>query len=163
MQTFWLKHGTSSRRSSLSTCASEGSFSASQRHLGESPIWGVGSELSNVDFQRNKHQRLIDYNVDLLATHLKRIVARRRVTERGTRRASQILPPELDAGALSSETSTVLDEVVEVIRLPKFDPKAFKVHVDPESIELEPAVLSQLKRYVTVVSAMYRQNPFHSM
>ena len=66
----------------------------------------------------------------------------------------------------STETTdderTVLDEVAEVIRLPTFDARNFKGHVDPSSIELDSKVMSQLKRYVTIIAAMYRSNPFHN-
>jgi hypothetical protein len=158
MQTFWIDpNGGRHRNSSLSSAESDAS--PSQKHLGESPIWGVRSELVDVELQRNKHQRLIDYNVDLLTIHLKRVIARRKVTERMTRRGSSCLPPTLDEGALSTETTTVLDEVVPVIRLPQFNANAFKQQIDPDSIEIPDDVKAQLKRYVTVIAAMYRQNP----
>jgi hypothetical protein len=158
MQTFWIDpNGGRNRNASLSSDTSDAS--PSQKHLGESPIWGVRSELSDVELQRNKHQRLIDYNVDLLTTHLKRVMARRKVTERLKRRGSSCLAPRLDDGALSTATSTVLDEVVPVIRLPQFDANAFKAQIDPDSIELPDVVQAQLKRYVTVIAAMYRHNP----
>lgn len=158
MQTFWIDPSSNKNRNS-SLSSGDSDASPSQKHLGESPIWGIRSELAVVELQRNKHQRLIDYNVDLLTTHLKRVVARRRGTQLLNRRGSSYLPPQLDEGALSTESTTVLDEVVPVIRLPQFDANAFKKQIDPESIELPDAVKSQLKRYVTVIAAMYRQNP----
>jgi hypothetical protein len=56
----------------------------------------------------------------------------------------------------------VLEEVTEIIKLPNFDPRAFKDHVDPNTVVLDPKVVSQLKRYVTIIAAMYRNNPFHN-
>ena len=128
------------------------------RHLGESALWGVRSEISDVELRMNKHQRLIDYNVDLLGSHIKRVIAQRKAMHTSVRRGSQCYGPMLDEGAVSTETSTVLDEVVPAITLPRFDAKAFKTPVDPESIELGQEVQAQLKRYVSLVAAMYRQN-----
>jgi hypothetical protein len=54
------------------------------------------------------------------------------------------------------ESGGVLDEVTEVIKLPSFNSRAYKGYVDPESIELDPLVLSQLRRYVTIIAAMVR-------
>lgn len=106
----------------------------------------------------NKHQRLIDYNVDLIATYIKKVIAQRKVLKNFARRGSQCVGPMLDEGAVSTETTTVLDEVVPAIRLPQFDAKAFAKTVDSDSIDLGPEVQSQLKRYVSLVAAMYRQN-----
>ena len=100
----------------------------------------------------------------MLTQHLKRVVARRMVLATVARRASSsALPPNLEKHALSIEGSTVLEEVTETIRLPSFDAKFFKAHIDPASVELDPAVTGQLKRYVTIIAAMYRSNPFHNL
>lgn len=177
LQNFWLEP-QSGMRSSMGSAGSDlepqpsehesspdnhvNASASSVKHLGVSALWGIRSEISDMEHHRNRHQRLIEYIVDLLTEHLKQIIARRRVTERSFRRGSQCFPAKLDDSALSSDTSIVLDEVVEVIRLPKFNPRAFKEQVDPDTVELSPEVEAQLKRYVTVIAAMYRQNPFHS-
>jgi hypothetical protein len=159
MQTYWVEVSSSRRDSNdLSTQSGDGV-------QGKSEIWGANSEIPEVVTARAKHQRLIDYNVDLLAQHLKRVMARRRVLAIAGRRCSQgghapkVHAPSTDE---NEDGKTVLDEVTEVIRLPQFDARSFKQTVDPESIELDAKVMSQLKRYVTIIGAMYRQNPFHN-
>ena len=128
-----------------------------------SSIWGVDEEIPESVTQRAKHQRLIDYNVDLLMHHLRRVVAMRNALLMAGRRCSQGgLPPVIHEPSTDSEDRMVLDEVTEVIRLPQYDATAVKGYVDPDTIELPPKVISQLKRYVSVVGAMYRQNPFHN-
>ena len=161
LQTYWLEVTATQRRTSNETSVASGD--GSQQN--ESKIWGGEEEIPEVVTQRAKHQRLIDYNVDLLAQHLKRVEARRRVLAMTGRRCSmgghapQI---HLPSTVMGDDAPTVLDEVAEVIRLPTFDPRSVKEHVDPASIELDSQVMSQLKRYVTIIAAMYRQNPFHN-
>jgi hypothetical protein len=158
MQTYWVEVSSSRRDSNdLSTQSGDG--------VAQGKIWGADSEIPEVVTARAKHQRLIDYNVDLLAQHLKSVIARRRVLEMAGRRCSQgghapnVHAPSTDE---NEDGKTVLDEVTEVIRLPQFDARSFNQTVDPASIELEAKVMSQLKRYVTIIGAMYRQNPFHN-
>lgn len=159
LQTYWIEITSSGRR------ASEDMSLQSGDGVGQSKIWGAEDEIPEVVTQRAKHQRLIDYNVDLLAQHLKRVEARRRSLKKIGRRCSQGgLAPVIHQPSTEGEEggSTVLDEVTEVIRLPQFDARSFKGHVDPSTIELDARIMSQLKRYVTIIAAMYRQNPFHN-
>jgi uncharacterized membrane protein YeaQ/YmgE (transglycosylase-associated protein family) len=102
----------------------------------------------------DKTKRLIEWNVDLLMGLLRSVVARR--VAKGESRSgtnSYILEGRLGA--------TVLDEVLEVITLPKFDAKAF-TDVNLDSIDLGPAVEDAVRNYVTTVALLYRENPFHN-
>lgn len=164
LQTYWIEVTSSQqRRSSGDDLSGDGTVHDGQD--ARSQIWGKEDEIPEVVTQRARHQRLIDYNVDLLAQHLKRVEARRRVLARVGRRCSQgghapmIHQPSTEQ---TDDGRTVLDEVAEVIRLPTFDARSIKGYVDPASIELDSKVMSQLKRYVTIIAAMYRQNPFHN-
>ncbi len=56
----------------------------------------------------------------------------------------------------------VVDEVAEVITLPKFTARSIKVLEKAETIVLEEAVISQLKDYISTIASMYRKNPFHN-
>jgi Adenylate and Guanylate cyclase catalytic domain/3'5'-cyclic nucleotide phosphodiesterase len=170
LQTYWIdvspqRRGSGEDGLARSTHSSDmGSVDASDDYASpeQSNMWGgTPDEIPEHVKQHQKHQRLVDYNIDLLCQHLKCVVARRQVLamsglDDGPPPEPYIMSTELEEG------KCVLDEVTEVIRLPKFDPSAFKGHVDPESIELDRKVVSQLKRYVTVIGAMYRQNPFHN-
>uniref|UniRef100_A0A7S3L1M8 Phosphodiesterase n=1 Tax=Amphora coffeiformis TaxID=265554 RepID=A0A7S3L1M8_9STRA len=160
LQTYWIEVTAGQQRRSSDDMSGDGSSQD-----GQSKIWGNEDEIPEVVTQRARHQRLIDYNVDLLAQHLKAVEARRRVLSMAGRRCSQgghapmIHKPSTET---TDDGRTVLDEVAEVIRLPTFDARSFKGHVDPASIELDSRVMSQLKRYVTIIAAMYRSNPFHN-
>jgi len=164
MQTYFLitiNRRNSAGENSRCSISSVESLDSEQK---KSVIWGMQEEIpEDISQQRSKHQRLINYNFDLLAQQLKRVVARRKVLEMAGRRCSQGgLPPNLESHTDTFKHGTVLEEVTEVIRLPSFNAKAFKSHVDPEKIELGPEVESQLKRFVTIIAAMYRNNPFHN-
>lgn len=158
LQTYWVEVTSGRKPSADMSVPGDGAQP-------ESKIWGAQDEIPDVVTQRAKHQRLIDYSVDLLTQHLKRVEARRQVLAMSGRRCSlggeapEIHKPSTEG---DEDGPTVLDEVTEVIRLPKFDARSVKGHVDPESIELDARITSQLKRYVAIIAAMYRQNPFHN-
>jgi hypothetical protein len=157
MQTYWINEAVSSRRQSTGENSRCSISSQSTDHT-PSAIWGSDDEVPEVASQRSKHQSLIDYNVDLLAMRLKHVVARRKVLALAGRRCSQGgLPPNMESyRECKIESGGVLDEVTEVIKLPSFNSRAYKGYVDPESIELDPLVVSQLRRYVTIIAAMVR-------
>jgi 3'5'-cyclic nucleotide phosphodiesterase/Adenylate and Guanylate cyclase catalytic domain len=165
LQTFWVDTSTfPRRRSNASTCSLQSSDSNGASNAngppGNSVIWGAQDEEIPEDMaQRIKHQRLIDYNTDLLCQHLKHIVARRKILAIV---GKSIDGPPPNFHPLSTEQSTVMEECSEVIHLPKFDASAFTAHVDPDTIELDKKVVAQLKRYVSIIAAMYRNNPFHN-
>ncbi len=57
----------------------------------------------------------------------------------------------------------VLDEVKEIIELPEFDVSTMGIkHDNPDSIELDPEVSSQLRDYVVAIASGYHSNPFHN-
>ena len=110
------------------------------------------------DKKRNDHkiERLVDWNVGVLSSLVKRIIARRR--EKGL--------PDYNWGrnfdakvALTHDGGTVLDEVRETIELPDFDEKAAHGEMDHESIELHPVVVTQLREFVRCVAMLYNDNP----
>ena len=51
-----------------------------------------------------------------------------------------------------------IDEVCEVIQLPKFDAETAKKEQDPEFIELPAVVVRQLRAYVAAIADLYRDN-----
>lgn len=165
LQTFFIDATNTAKQRRRNSNASQSSalsnYSGASGSQRQSVIWGQTDEIPEYDAQRSKHQRLIDYNVDLMKKHLRHIVARRKVLNMAGRRCSQGgHPPQLHPR--SDEVSTVLEEVTEIIRLPSFNARAYKKQIDPETIDLGPAVESQLKRYVSIIAAMYRNNPFHN-
>lgn len=103
----------------------------------------------------DKTSRLIDWNVDVLLSLLKQIVARRKVTTREAK-------PLDDFALLERQPeSTVIDEVTEIIRLPEFDPHAAQYYGDADDVTIGEDVVAELLDYVTNIAIMYNENPFH--
>lgn len=103
-------------------------------------------------------QRLIDWTVKQLLKLLKQIVARR--AECGQSGTVGVIP---QAAAAQTEIN-VFEEVKEIIRLPESGKKNEKIgsKVDPETVQLHPDVTWQLFDYVTSISTLYRNLPFHN-
>ena len=121
-----------------------------------------------------KIKRLVKWNADVLLRVLKQVVARREAIEA---LASQDDSENPDLGssfrdaskaALRRTTSidgkTCMDEVKEIIELPKFNAKAAKIQKDASEVELDSNVVQQLHDYITVIASMYRVDvPFHNV
>jgi hypothetical protein len=105
--------------------------------------------------------RLVKWNVDVLAKVLREIVARRKAE--GQEADSVECIKALEQATLTGGCCS-LDEAAEVIRLPEFNVKTAHSHVfeNPKSIELGPEVLTQLDEYIQAIAAMYRPNAFHN-
>ena len=100
-----------------------------------------------------KLQRLIDYNVETMLRLLKQILAKRNASAKASKTV-KMLESDIGTGAM------VLEEVANIISLPKFDAK--KDCSDPDTIEVALEVELQLKEYVTMIAHMYRNNPLHN-
>lgn len=109
----------------------------------------------------NRQERLIDWNIRILASLLKRIVAWRQVTNgevaasprRGRRKQAVEDEPTIE----TKEGQTALDEITEIIPLAKSAPSIHQeITIDPESVELPTKVEEQLREYVTMIACMYR-------
>ena len=106
-----------------------------------------------------RNQRLIEWNTATLVKILKQIIARRKSKRlfepvEETLKSPQMLQP--------CEGAIFLDEVKEIIELPEFDAASFAATPDPESIQVDPEIESEVRDYVTCIAAMYRKNPFHN-
>lgn len=112
-----------------------------------------------------KAERLVDWNVDILSRLLKQIVARRESDGGKTLSGKKLDPVEREMRSHEGE-GTILDEVAEIIQLPKYDKEAArrkKEQISPQSIKLPSEVTSQLRTYVSTIASMYRDTvPFHN-
>ena len=107
-----------------------------------------------------KEQRLIDWVVDQLYSVLKQIEAKRHMQQK-INEENSVIPQ----AQFSSATTSVFEEVQEIIKMPPVDPQqeaALQNLMDPESVELHPDVKIQLNDFVTSISTLYRSNPFHN-
>lgn len=98
--------------------------------------------------KQSKESRLVDWNVEILGRLLKHVIARRNALG---------LEASTDEVKLDRpEGQTILEEVREIITLPKFDASAAKSQEDPEKMELDSALKDQLHDYVSTLASMYR-------
>jgi class 3 adenylate cyclase len=165
LNTFWLSVGDVGKgRSTTDTTHSSDDVFAPNNYNSSVALDGLMTTSAESDQQvynlvSNKTSRLIDWNVDVLSRLIKQIVARRKASKVPKKDLSkQYFCPGDNRGA----GTTVLDEVTEILALPEFDADAARRQQDPENIELDDSITSQLQQYVSNVSAMYRNNPFHN-
>lgn len=111
--------------------------------------------LTPAEAPETRHQRLVDWNVDILKKVLLGVVGRRKAlgTKPDPLKHLQQLEREVDSHR------TTLKEVKEIVSLPRFNPDAAKL---AREVSLNDKVQHQLHQYVTALSSMYRDNPFHS-
>jgi class 3 adenylate cyclase len=153
LQTFWLDLTASRTRVAENRLASTRSLmskSMSVTSFGQDSTCTT-NEKPSIFTRKNSMGRLIDYNVQVLASLLKKIMA-----------MDPSRPQGLDDSFVpmfEDSSSMVLDEVAEVIVLPSEPAKYSK---DPEAIELPPEVDDQLRHYVSWVASLYHDHPFHS-
>ena len=144
MSTYWLSIGNErscSRRSASSRSqGSEVCDSTDSVNIDENAV------VSN-----SKTKRLVDWNVQVLLRFLKIIVARR-----GT--SNECIASD-DWNGVAQLDVAVVDEVAEIIALPKYKKMA---EAESESAPINAEVESQLHEYVTAIAQMYRNNPFHN-
>ncbi|KAL7565542.1 hypothetical protein ACA910_003819 [Epithemia clementina (nom. ined.)] len=112
----------------------------------------------------NKTGRLIDWTVEKLFSLLKEIVHRRQIL--GVLPSGNRVEYEAQlAQSIFRKGPTLLDEVEEVIWLPRFNSNAKSRQVDSDqqsNAEIPDVILDELTRYVTEIASMYKENPFHN-
>jgi hypothetical protein len=111
------------------------------------------NELPEMKNQLSKVQRLIEWNTEVLSKLLQQIVA------------SRPDKPPMDLNHLEKEMgkdNIALDEFREIVSLPKVGPDEMKHRRDPSEVLLPLHVVAQLRNYITKISQMYLDNPFHN-
>lgn len=159
LTTFWLELKGDAAKSSRSG-SSEGSESLA---LDEAPAAATapvsGGQEGTSQALPERYLRLVNWNAEILARMLKQVVARREamhVKPDPTEKIRDIETEQLQSGSL------VLEEVKEIIVLPKFKAGDAKSVIDPDKVKLGDAITSQLQAYLQAIAAMYRNNPFHN-
>lgn len=153
MKTFWLdakakKAGSSSAGSQVDSNPPRRRAqqkTKSMTALATMPTRTMQQQMA--DGVAKKKARLVNWIVDMLQEDMRKLVAIRKPTN---------TPVEY----IPSPGRTSLDEVAEVIKLPRFDKKAGAA--DQRSVKINPVVLTQLNHYVTTIAALYHDNPFHN-
>jgi 3'5'-cyclic nucleotide phosphodiesterase len=146
MQTYWLELPTNS------SSKSSGSSVGGTERMEDDVFTGMASCVHD-----EKTQSLIAWNGEVLLRLLKQIVARREACEGAVTPGRERVQ---GGDYCPNEGTTPLDEVKEIISLPKFQ-KA-KMPKDPSKLVLDPAVVKQLFDFVSTIATKYRSNPFHN-
>jgi class 3 adenylate cyclase len=160
LQTYWLDpqghndHFTA-RKATATSCDP---FPSLKTESGSTEVLKVLDETVAVYSERQ--QRLIEWNVEVLHELLTRVAAQRAASQ-GTgssleaRSVSDTQPPSRK----TTNCRLVIDEMTEVIALPKFDPA---VHRESVQVALPEIVRDQLREYVSRIAHSYRRVPFHN-
>ena len=103
------------------------------------------------DANTEKMKRLIEWNVQVLSSLLRSVIARRMAIAKRLGATKHVILSQLP-----TPSGMVLDEVKGVISLPPFNADTLKRQVDPEKVELDPVVVEQLYSLVSWIASMYR-------
>jgi hypothetical protein len=138
--------------------------------LRDSRVWGQmsmdgGESVTSRYSFTIKEDRLIDWNVEVLMSFLEKVVQHRLVTEtknlRFGKSSKNESPFGTNRGSLEDrESGLIIDEVAEVITLPKFNSR----YKPPPACSrlLPPEIRYQMKEFVASIASMYRDVPFHN-
>eukprot|EP00980_Cylindrotheca_fusiformis_P018638 scaffold6199_cov132-Cylindrotheca_fusiformis.AAC.3 len=157
MQTYWL------RKSSRASIPKAASMKSEMETLEEGDDSSESSERASEednDFLgiegMNKTERLVEWNVEVLTSLLEQIVGSRGDT---TNQITTLSDAERNIG---TGGKTVLEEFTPIIQLKRFDVEELERRGRPTSICIEDEVKSQLRSYISSISAMYPDNAFHN-
>lgn len=150
LKTFWLD--PTSKRSTNSANSSSDAGDADSA-ASPSPVIPAHLNRPKTAAESMKQGRLVNWIVDMLHEHIRKVVALRR-PKAGKPKKALTLPKR--------EDGTALQEVAEVIFLPRFDEKAFMEAKDHRHVDVGANVMSQLRKYVSIIASWYHDNPFHN-
>jgi hypothetical protein len=148
MQTYWVYTERDSSKSTAVTSSSgnSGELSRNSQDLGE--VIPVVSKSTN---------RNVDWAVKILLSYLKEIVSRRQSIGANSDSMETIKAAERQ---IHESNGVPFDEIKEFFHLPEY--AASKAVVDPNAIQLESIVISQLRDFVQCIAHTYHANSFHN-
>lgn len=157
MTTFWLSMAEHSSSDARSTSRGSTDDDDMVETKPESPL--VASQV-NLD---TKKMRLVEWNVDVLSRMLKSIIAHRQIMAKSKMSQSISRASSRVDDSSDQRPKMVLDEVAEVIKLPKFHSRSAQVVEKAERVIIGQNVMSQLRSYVTTIASLYLDNSFHNV
>lgn len=154
IKTFWLSmRGQTTSKSVVSGSTDQESADPDGDHIPTTETNGVEGGDKPDDLSprvSEKSLRLVDWNVEVMTKVLKQIKA--------TRQNSDINAKFEDPSLDLPENETIFDEVKEIISLPQGKvPLVF-----PDRVDLDPLVVCQLREFISIIAALYKENPFHN-
>ena len=167
LRTFWLRVGDGSIASGSYARGSQASSSDENSPVLVPSFENDGlpkkprnAKKKEIAPKSSKADRLVQWNADLLARHLKEIQAQRLISVKQLGTSKQrIAVHETYCG-----NTNILEEVKDVLELSAHSPFRGSTlqTVDSESIELTPEVREQLVDYVRTIADLYHDHPFHN-
>jgi class 3 adenylate cyclase len=99
--------------------------------------------------------RLVRWNVEILKKLLQSVIAKRQGQATPKKWGSNIEKREREL----TRNKQCLEEVAEIIALPKYDLKAY---VDASKVEIPTEVVNALRHFVCMIASMHQENHFHN-
>jgi 3'5'-cyclic nucleotide phosphodiesterase/Adenylate and Guanylate cyclase catalytic domain len=154
--TFWLSMSEQSSCGEMEACPQDLTSSGHENGPMKSACY-FGLSRSKVEVSA-KTMRLVRWNVDVLHGLLRQIAAVRKARAARQPKLVRAKTVELEG----KKEKMVLDEVAEVIRLPKLNSKVAHVVAQSQEADVPQEVVAQLHDFVTKLAGMYHSNPFHN-
>eukprot|EP00980_Cylindrotheca_fusiformis_P026482 scaffold16265_cov115-Cylindrotheca_fusiformis.AAC.1 len=155
MQTYWLNTKVakgskpSKSRNEMSTVAETLTDSSDSSSVN-------GPFFDNDLEAMTKKERLVEYNVEVLASLLQQIIASRADVVARNDTSLSIIEATIGTG------DTVLEEFVSIIPLKRFDAGDLSKRQKASSIDIGEVAKTQLRSFLANVASMYPNNPFHN-
>eukprot|EP00980_Cylindrotheca_fusiformis_P010153 scaffold2261_cov124-Cylindrotheca_fusiformis.AAC.1 len=158
MQTYWLRKSSAhkvngSDLKSVMMTHAELVETEEESDSFEEPGLGFGVDT---DQRMTKIERLVEWNVEVLASLLQQIIASRDGV------VNDIASLSDAEKTIGNGGRTVLDEFTPIIPLKRFEAEDLRARRRPSSIKIGDEAKFQLRKYLSQIAAMYRDNPFHN-
>jgi Adenylate and Guanylate cyclase catalytic domain len=164
LQTYFIRMSDSEKRPAPASSISSSDFSAVSLDTDGDGSNGSGGTASLGAFRDDedrleKRDRIADWTVEVLAGLLREIKARRRANTAKNSTESLLRRMECES-SLQANGNTVIDEVAEIIGLPKYDAAAARqeARVDLGELDIPEVVFEELRFFVRTIASMYRDN-----
>lgn len=154
MQTYWLRRSAVQRSKSIDSL-SDISVLDEQDDEDDDAKSIADLKVENVADGMNKMERLVEWNVEVLTSLLQQIIASRSGDVKSIRPLAGV-EKQVGSGA------TILEEFVPIIPLKRIDEKELKKRRRARSIEIGSQAKSQLRKYLSTIAGLYKDNPFHN-
>jgi Adenylate and Guanylate cyclase catalytic domain len=147
LQTYWLVISTKNKTGSISMSSSSDECNATHGNC------SVSTKILS-----HQHSKLVDYNTDCLVGLLKRILARRAISQE-----LEILPVERNV-EVTTNMKSIMDDTTECIAIPDFqDDIERSKPMDADTIEIDPIVIAQLRGLLQEICRHYNSaNYYHN-
>eukprot|EP00980_Cylindrotheca_fusiformis_P002437 scaffold580_cov72-Cylindrotheca_fusiformis.AAC.6 len=155
MQTYWVRKisrilKSKTAESGMETLDEEAETEASIERVEEEEDEYLGIE------GMNKTERLVEWNIEVLASLLEQIVR----SQAGV--ANQIQTLSKAEKTIGTGGGTVLDEFTPIVHLKRFDLEQLKRRRGATATSIGDEVKTQLRNYISSISEMYPDNDFHN-